>query len=180
MLISLEEPFKSLWRNGYLQTHQNGRKYLCLFNSQDDRTLISYARYLYSIHLGYVIPDEYEVDHKNNDPTDDRINNYQLLTKEQNRLKQEWWYNAMVQEWYIVHCAHCHGLFYLTQRLLNMKIQHETEYLFCSRTCASSFNSKNKYDIDINLIKQLKSEGLSSYKISNKTGYSRNTVMKYW
>ena len=29
-------------------------------------------------------------------------------------------------------------------------------------------------------IKQLRQDGLSSYKIADATGVSRNTVMKYW
>jgi hypothetical protein len=38
----------------------------------------SYPRYLWRQHFGE-IPEGMEVDHKNDDPTDDRIENYQLL-----------------------------------------------------------------------------------------------------
>ena len=35
MLLYLQEPFKTQWRKGYLQTHPNGRKYVCLYNTGD-------------------------------------------------------------------------------------------------------------------------------------------------
>lgn len=41
MVIDLEDPFKTIWRKGYLQTHPNGRQYVCLYDSNRDRTIIS-------------------------------------------------------------------------------------------------------------------------------------------
>ena len=45
-------------------------------------------RYLMCVHLGYILPTELEVDHKDNDKTNDDFNNLQILTKEQNRIKE--------------------------------------------------------------------------------------------
>jgi hypothetical protein len=189
MEIQLRPPFNLKWKKGYLVVNPENRKNIILYNSQIDRTTISYARYLYSVYLGYEVPPEFEVDHKNNDKTDDRIDNYQLLTQEQNRLKQEWWYNAMIQVWHILPCTYCHGLFYITDRDLRFR---NIESICCSRSCASSLSStiidsshlKNYspkiLQEDIELIKQLRIQGLSSYKIADKTGFARNTVMKYW
>lgn len=86
-LIELEEPFRSVWRKGYLQTHKDGRQYVCLFNSNSDRSLISYARYLVSVREGKFLPDEVEVDHKDDDKTNDHSDNLQILSGRENNRK---------------------------------------------------------------------------------------------
>ena len=74
-LIELEEPFRSLWRKGYLQQHPSGRKYVHLYNSDSNRSLISYARYLLCVKEGRILPDNIEADHSDNNCTNDCINN---------------------------------------------------------------------------------------------------------
>ncbi len=187
MLIQLEEPFKSKWNKGYLQSHPNNRKYICLFNNDDDRTLISYARYLMGVKLGYEVPSEYEVDHIDNDKTNDDINNLQLLTQEQNRIKQEWHYVEYVQNCYGVECNWCGTHFLLTERQVKMKLAAGVNDVFCSKSCSANYNHTYNFNLKKTLtnetiqhIKNLKSQGLSSYKIADKLSISRNTVMKYW
>ena len=92
MKIELEEPFKSLWNSGYLIEGSTsagvGRKMVVLHNNSKDRTTISYARYLWIITNGD-IPLSFQVDHINNDRTDNRLENLQLLTKEENLNKSK-------------------------------------------------------------------------------------------
>ena len=188
MLISLEEPFKSLWKKGYLQVHPNNRKYVCLYNSQEDRTIVSYARYLMSVYLGKVVPDEFEVDHIIDDPTDDRIDNLQLLSQEENLIKQHYKYIMESQNRYGFHCAWCSTPFILTERELKMRLAQGVEMAFCSRSCGTNFHfannpnmrKNNLTDEQISEIKKLRLEGLSGYKISEQLNIGRNTVMKYW
>jgi hypothetical protein len=87
MLIELEEPFKSRWRKGYLQTHPNGRQYICLFNDQMDRTLISCARYQLSVKEGKFLSSELDADHIDDDPTNDSPDNVQPLSVKENIRK---------------------------------------------------------------------------------------------
>lgn len=141
MLIELQEPFKSKWSKGYLRLSNENRKILDLFNSNSERTTISYARYLMGVKLGFEVPEEYEVDHKDNNKTNDDINNLQLLTQEQNLLKQQWWYNAMIQVWHIFPCSYCHGLFYITDRQLKGRRSQGVEHEFCSRSCSAKFHN---------------------------------------
>lgn len=189
MEIQLLPPFNSRWKKGYKVFDSNsGRFRVVFYNSQEDMSGMSFARYVYSLYLGYEVPSEYEVDHINNDKTDDRINNLQLLTKEENRLKQAWWEAIMVVQWTILPCDYCKGLFYITQGDINNKLRKGLDHFFCSRSCATKYQyATNNCHIgklidndDIKLIKQLRSTGLSSYKIADKTGFARNTVMKYW
>ena len=141
MKIELEEPFKSLWRNGYLVVNSENRRNVCLVNDKFDRTTISYARYLMCVKIGYILSDEYEVDHINDDKTDDRIVNLQILTKAQNREKENLRYLTYEQVSHGYHCAYCKLPFIITERLKNMRIKQSTTGLaFCSKECSVHAN----------------------------------------
>ena len=83
MKIQLEGSFKNLWRSGYLRQAADGRRRLDLFNSNKDRTTIAYARYLWIINYGD-IPEGYEVDHIDDDCSNDSLDNLQLLSRSVN------------------------------------------------------------------------------------------------
>lgn len=87
MKIDLQTPFKELWKTGYIVTNTENRRNVCLVNSEQDRTTISYARYLMCVKLGYILSSEYEVDHIDDDKTNDSIGNLQVLTKKENLQK---------------------------------------------------------------------------------------------
>ena len=73
----------------YKMTDSSGRAEVQLIKKGDnssEKRCISYARYLWISEHGD-IPEGYEVDHINNDFTDDRIENLQLLTKGDNIRK---------------------------------------------------------------------------------------------
>jgi hypothetical protein len=189
MIIELQEPFASKWSKGYIVVNNQNRRNVVLFNNQSDRTTISYARYLMGVKLGYEVPDHLEVDHKDDDKTNDDINNLQLLTKEENLLKEQYRYIMFEQVRYGYYCAYCTDSFILTEAEVNERLAKNVEMAFCSRSCSTNFHryisKTNKIGITINeneiqQIKQLRSKGLSSYKISEITGFARNTVMKYW
>ena len=89
MVINLEEPYSSLYRKGYLRIPKDGRKMVDLFNSSEDRTTISYARYLMCVNLGYILSKDYEVDHIDRDKNNDDISNLQVLSVEEHRRKTQ-------------------------------------------------------------------------------------------
>lgn len=135
MKIELQEPFKSIWKNGYLLTNPENRQNVCLVNDSA-RTTISYSRYLICIKLGYMLSNEYEVDHIDNDKTNDDINNLQVLTKQQNIEKENLRYLTYNQVRCGYHCAYCELPFIVTEREKKMKIkQSKTGLAFCSREC---------------------------------------------
>ncbi|WNO47303.1 hypothetical protein [Vibrio phage vB_VibM_10AMN] len=88
--IELEEPYKSIWRFGYLVTNSENRKNVVLYNSHDDRTTCSYARYIVSCLLGRFLTEFEEVDHINEDKTFDVIENLQVISTEDNIRKQNY------------------------------------------------------------------------------------------
>lgn len=138
--IELEEPFKSKWRHGYLRISNENRKIVDLYLSDAERTTISYARYLMCVKLGYILGDEYEVDHIDDDKTNDDINNLQVLTKEQNRIKRESNYIVNQQVVYGVYCAYCGGPFLITERDRKMKIAKGVQHTFCSKRCSAGYH----------------------------------------
>lgn len=86
--IKLEFPYSELWKFGYLNTNSENRKTLTLYNSQNDRSSCQYARYLISVKLGRFLNEDEEVDHIDNDKTNDDLSNLQVLSRQENREKQ--------------------------------------------------------------------------------------------
>ncbi len=187
MRIELKEPFRSVWKKGYLRTGADLRKRVDLFNSNNDRTTISYARYLLSTKLGRFLTEDEHVDHKDNDKSNDDISNLQILTSEQNRLKEQIRYIEEDQVCYGHYCAYCEVSFILTERERKMKLKAGTIYAFCSRSCAMKFNieqensplSKSIPKEKINEINKLANLGCSIYEIRKRTGLSWATIKKY-
>jgi len=188
--IELEEPYKSIYKVGYVITNSENRKHIILAKNDGGISSCSYARYLMAVKLGYFISKDFQVDHINNDKTDDRPENLQLLTQKENIAKQTKHYIDNIQKRYTLSCFNCNKEFIITERQLKMRNKStKTGNFYCSRrcvqhTCRPPINSKRNFvyfPVDkIAKIKQLRSEGLSSYKIAEALGCARNTVMKYW
>lgn len=183
MRIALQPPFSSLWKQGYLQTHQSGRKYICLVNDQTERSIISNARYVMSVHIGQLVPEEYEVDHKDDDRTNDDIGNLQIVTEEYNRLKEQYRYIMQEQDVFGFHCAWCETPFLLTERQVKQRLSYSKSGLaFCCKECSELYQRQTEglsQDV-VYQIRQLREQGLSGYKISAQLNIARSSVMKYW
>ena len=96
-----------------------------------ERKCISYARYLWISENGEV-PEGYEVDHINNDFTDDRLENLQILTKEENiRKSAKVRYNPYVK----LTCPICGKEFDYLRRNLST---HPNPC--CSRSCGGKMS----------------------------------------
>ena len=191
MKIDLEYPFSSLWKSGYIVVNSEGRRNVILFNSQTNRSTVSYARYLMSVKLGRFLTDQEEVDHIDDNKTNDDPNNLQILTPEQNREKQRLHYINSVQQKFDLACPYCGKDFTLTERDMKMKFDYfhknnGSGIVYGSSSCNAKYNSDTNpigrpTDEDlIQRIKSLRRQGLSSYKIADQLKISRNTVMKYW
>ena len=195
MKITLEYPFTELYNTGYTHVGNEGRKLITLKKFNGELVGTSYARYLMAVKLGRFLTDQEEVDHIDNNKTNDDPNNLQILTPEQNREKQRLQYINNVQQKFELVCPNCGCNFSLTEREMNgrfIQIRKNASLglIYCSSSCSSIFNKLLNptsstigtpiTDEKIKNIKRLKQQGFSSYKISELTGVSRNTVMKYW
>lgn len=87
MKIQLELPYKDDWKFGYLVTNPEKRKTIILFNNNKQRSSVSYARYLMACKLKRYLSPEEQVDHIDNDKTNDTLSNLQILTGTENIRK---------------------------------------------------------------------------------------------
>lgn len=186
MKIEIKPPYFPEFSAAYLTIGNDQRRIVNLIRKDGSRTSVSYARYQMSVAAGTHIPPHLEVDHIDNDPTNDSLDNYQLLTSAQNKQKQAAYYQEHVQEYRGYYCAACEISFFLTLAQVNKRISNGVVMAFCSRRCAAFYHSRNSEkkrcisDSEIGLIRSLKAAGRSSYAISSELNIARNTVMKYW
>lgn len=140
MKITLESPFKERWERGYLVTNKEPRRNVVLYNSHKDRTTISYGRYLLSVHLGRYLEDCEHVDHINNDKTDDRLENLQILTLEENNIKESRRRGRLLAE---IKCPTCQELFTRRKGITQAVDSLKGQVTCCCNKCRNSFLTKN-------------------------------------
>ena len=88
---------------------------------------ISYPKYLYQKHHNLLVEEPWTVDHIDNNPQNNAIENLQLLTRDDNAAKTK---KGIQRE---LRCACCRKIFY---RILSQRV-HILNY--CSRECRNLF-----------------------------------------
>ncbi len=116
MKIKLEYPYNEAYRFGYLVTNPENRKNIILYNSCKDRTTVSYSRYLMTIKEKRFLESWEQVDHINEDKTDDRIENLQILSSSENLKKHRHFKGIFGQTMFDFICPICSKEFQLTAR----------------------------------------------------------------
>lgn len=132
MKLELSYPYCNDWRLGYLRESKDGRKRVDLFNSNTDRTTVAYARYLMACQVGRYLTDEEEVDHIDQDNSNDELSNLQILSVEEHRKKnskEQTTGRTMV----VLICDYCGTSFEREKR--NVKYSRS----FCNRSCSGRF-----------------------------------------
>lgn len=128
--INIEFPFTTVYDSAYKVTSQ-GRNTVVLYSTvTKERTSISYAKYLMSVHLKRWLTNDEHVDHINNDKSDDRIENYQILTLAENNKKQASVIGCQVVEY---KCAICGNKFVVKRKHSHFTIKGKS--MTCSRSC---------------------------------------------
>lgn len=104
----------------------------------------SYARYLMSITLGREL-DRYKehVDHINDDKTDDRIENLQILTVGQNNRKYVK-NSGKTKKIVKLICPHCKKEFEYEERNYRFHTKNGRKFFYCSRRCSGIVNGKKR------------------------------------
>jgi hypothetical protein len=86
-------------------------------------------------HLGRKLEEWEQVDHINNDPTDDRIENYQLLTQQENNRK------SAVTPMYNFVCPVCKGEASIPYRRYRQnQIVQGKAGPYCSKSCSGKIH----------------------------------------
>lgn len=134
MIIKLEYPFKEVWAKGYIVTNKEPRRQVVLFNSESNRTTISYARYLMSVKLERFLTEDEHVDHIDNDRLNDVIENLQILTKAANNIKATRQRYAGVQK-VRIKCPTCKEVFVRRRGLTQVIPSLKGKVSCCSKKC---------------------------------------------
>lgn len=115
-------------------TRPDQRKHVIIIHDDGRRQTQSYPRFLIEQQGRKLLPDE-TVDHINNDFTDDRFENLQILSREENARK-EMERQERVRKMYHFVCPHCgtDSVKPLNHMLGNWKKNRGGPY--CSRRCA--------------------------------------------
>ena len=149
MKIDLEYPYDKDWKHGYLVINGENRKTIILFNSSDDRSSTSYARYLVSTSLGRYLEIDEHVDHIDHDKTNDVLENLQILKPQENALKESRRKGRLLVE---IKCPECGKIF--TRRKGNTQAVscNSGRVTCCSSVCSRLFKQRNLSKGDRELI----------------------------
>lgn len=114
---------------------EDARKVVVLRLSDGSLTTKSYARFLYEQANGEIGDIDLTVDHKDEDVTNDVIENFQLLTRADNITKS----SGIKMGIYI--CPQCDKEFTKSVSQVNANIKKGRAGPFCSRYCAGKRNA---------------------------------------
>lgn len=144
----MEYPF--LQYNGYLIVNNQNRRMVILRNScTKDMTTISYARYLICVKEKRMLSKEEQVDHIDEDKTNDSVNNLQILSVGDNIRKN--FSNTNRTELMVkLKCPNCNELF--TRRKGNTFLGKKGLFSTCSRKCLHEFLMTSRSENDLKKI----------------------------
>lgn len=87
MKFNLQFPYSEDYKAGYLINGSQGRKVVVLVSHDGKQRCTAYARYLMAVKSKRYLNQGQTVDHINEDKTDDRLQNLQILPKADNIRK---------------------------------------------------------------------------------------------
>lgn len=124
---------------------KEGRRYAVLVpidkTKNIKRTTISYARYLMSVKEKRFLNKDEDVDHIDEDKTNDDINNLQILSKKDNIVKGNKRNGVQMVE---LKCPNCGMIFHKRKGKTHLT-KNRGNYTACSRKCASAFGALKQY-----------------------------------
>lgn len=149
MKIKAEHPYSG---KVYKSMHKKeGRFYVTIIRNGMPDTIRSYAKYVYETNTGKFVPDGMTVDHINNDKSDDRFENLQLLSIKDNIEKR----NRIAKKKVVVLRCHCGKIF--ERRRGRTHLVKGGTVSCCCRSCTGKFtwlsDKDKKQAIKINVIK---------------------------
>ncbi len=119
--------------NVYKVFHAAENRYMAILVNSQRRTSTSYARYVMACHLGRKLEEFEQVDHIDNDPSNDDPSNLQLLSATDNRLKHS---STLVTAWCRTTCPVCGTP--IERRWKQTHVAKKSgKYTTCSRRCGS-------------------------------------------
>lgn len=100
----------------------------------DRNTTISNARYIYQTHHRVLLTRDQEVDHIDNDPLNDAVENLQVLTGKENRRKSAIFANHGL-EVAVIRCCVCQSIFKRRKGKTFLVPSKKNDHTVCSKKC---------------------------------------------
>jgi len=127
--------------------------------------------------LGRELKENEHIHHKNEDPTDNRVDNLEVINpSEHTRIHKK----GDGVCWIELECDKCGKEFERRYRQRAENKGYENSY--CSKSCAAESNSGGarnvNEEVDNDIIKEEMAKDMSSYKIAEKHGWPRSTVYR--
>ena len=119
---------------------KDGRKRCVLYFNKGNTISKSYPRLVVESQIGEKLPDDVEIDHQDKNSSNDEVDNYQLLTKEEHRENSKVESFVATSKKQLILCPMCNTPFFATQTRLK-----NTNHPCCSRSCSSRYNGANQY-----------------------------------
>ena len=125
-------------------TRKDGRKHVILYDPETQkRTTVSYPKYLMEQHLGRKLGPDETVDHKDDDFTNDSLDNLQILTRVENIKKAARLRPAEILDF---KCSICNINFTLdAPTYRHNQVNNNRAGPFCSRSCAGKYSTSIQY-----------------------------------
>lgn len=172
-LRKLLKPYSSYYSKGYF-TNNCGRLVLSITKMDGKFKVISYSKYLWEIQHKRKVKKGYEVDHIDNDCTNDIFRNLQEITSKENRAKGTHLLNRINntrKKSLFLWCPICNEKFLIYKSRVNIhRMKSGKEFHFCCRSCqvkAQHLDYKN-FEIQkfrkVKLLKFTKSLNCISFK----------------
>ena len=155
MYICDKSPYKGCKIYGPIFHRKEGRNMINIVFPDKTRTTLSYARFIMSTHLGRKLSRAETVDHINEDRLDDRLDNLQILSREENSRKHV--IEKQTRKMVDLKCPNC-GVIFSRRRGLSHLCKPGQRYTACSRKCAGALRAKermgNSVDFSDNLVRE--------------------------
>jgi uncharacterized C2H2 Zn-finger protein/predicted DNA-binding protein YlxM (UPF0122 family) len=138
--FTIEGSYSAKYKRGAFR-FVNGRRYIRMYEEDGTEFVTTLPRYRYSVYLykmyGIIITDKDECDHIDNDPLNDRMSNYQLLTHSQNMMKM-----CVVrgENMVLLVCPFCQKVFHRQYSHSHLNKAYLPSITTCNRTCSGKAN----------------------------------------
>lgn len=127
--FNLSLPYSADWRVGYLNTNSEGRRTVVLYNTPQNRSSVSYARYLLAVKLGRYLTADEEAHHIDGNKKNDSLDNLELISWKTHKRSHTCG-ESLVQ----LKCSGCKKSFARVVRNYHKSARH-----YCSRECMRAF-----------------------------------------
>jgi hypothetical protein len=139
MKIELSNFYSSKYKAGYLLQNKEPRNLISLVDFNGKQTSMSYARYIMSSFLQRDLLKSEQVDHIDNNPLNDVIENLQIMTSKENNIKKNEFYNIKLADDITLTCPICNKIFSRPSRNIKNKLLLGKTPC-CSRSCGGKFS----------------------------------------